>query len=74
MLAYLKPKTLFARMLVIILVPLILVQIITVLVFYGRHWDNITRYMATNLAADIATIVNIASVGNMAHIFELGRS
>ena len=29
MLAYLKPKTLFARMLVIILVPLILVQIIT---------------------------------------------
>lgn len=58
MLAYLKPKTLFARMLVIILVPLILVQIITVLVFYGRHWDNITRYMATNLAADIATIVD----------------
>ncbi len=58
MLAYLKPKTLFARMLVIILVPLIMVQIITVIVFYGRHWDNITRYMATNLAADIATIVD----------------
>jgi two-component system osmolarity sensor histidine kinase EnvZ len=54
----LKPKSLFGRMLVIILVPLILVQVITVLVFYGRHWDNITRYMAGNLSADIATVVD----------------
>ena len=57
-LASLKPKSLFGRMLAIILVPLILVQVITVLVFYGRHWDNITRYMASNLSADIATIVD----------------
>jgi two-component system osmolarity sensor histidine kinase EnvZ len=61
MLAYLKPKTLFGRMLAIILIPLILVQVITVLVFYGRHWDNITRYMAANLAADITVIVDQVS-------------
>ena len=61
MLAYLKPKTLFGRMLAIILIPLILVQVITVLVFYGRHWDNITRYMAANLAADITVVVDQVS-------------
>ncbi|HCP19102.1 MAG TPA: two-component sensor histidine kinase, partial [Alphaproteobacteria bacterium] len=61
MLAYLKPKTLFGRMLAIILIPLILVQVITVVVFYGRHWDNITRYMAANLAADIAVVVDQVS-------------
>ena len=33
------PKTLFGRMLSIILVPMILVQVITVFIFYERHWD-----------------------------------
>ena len=33
------PKTLFGRMLGIILVPMILVQIVTVFIFYERHWD-----------------------------------
>ncbi len=52
------PKTLFGRMLMIIMLPMILVQVVTVLIFYERHWDTVTRYMAANLAADIAVIVN----------------
>jgi two-component system osmolarity sensor histidine kinase EnvZ len=52
------PKTLFRRMLLIILLPMILVQVTTILVFYERHWDTVTRYMATNLAADIAVVVD----------------
>lgn len=52
------PKTLFGRMLMIILVPLILVQLVTVLIFYERHWDTVTRYMASNLAADIAVVID----------------
>jgi two-component system osmolarity sensor histidine kinase EnvZ len=28
------------------------------LVFYERHWDTVTRYMATNLSADVAVIVD----------------
>ena len=35
------PKTLFGRMLSIILVPMILVQVITVFIFYERHWDTV---------------------------------
>lgn len=52
------PKTLFGRMLSIILVPMIFVQIITVFIFYERHWDTVTRHMAQNLAGEIALLVN----------------
>ena len=50
------PTTLFGRMLLIILLPMALVQIVTILVFYERHWDTVTRYMSNNLAADIAVV------------------
>ena len=46
------PKTLFGRMLGIILVPMILVQIVTVFIFYERHWDSVTRQMASSLAGE----------------------
>jgi two-component system osmolarity sensor histidine kinase EnvZ len=52
------PKTLFGRMLSIILVPMIFVQIITVFIFYERHWDTVTRHMAGNLAAEITILVD----------------
>ena len=45
-------------MLAIILIPLIIVQLITIWAFFGRHWDNITRYLATNLSADIAVVMD----------------
>ena len=54
------PKTLFGRMLSIILVPMILVQVITVFIFYERHWDTVTRHMATQLAADISLLADRA--------------
>ena len=54
------PKTLFGRMLSIILVPMIFVQIITVFIFYERHWDTVTRHMAQNLAGEIALLVGDA--------------
>ena len=52
------PKTLFGRMLSIILVPMILVQVITVFVFYERHWNTVTRYMASSLASEISLLVD----------------
>jgi two-component system, OmpR family, osmolarity sensor histidine kinase EnvZ len=51
------PKTLFGRMLSIILVPMILVQVITVFIFYERHWDTVTRHMAENLSSEIAFLI-----------------
>jgi two-component system osmolarity sensor histidine kinase EnvZ len=52
------PKTLFGRMLSIILVPMILVQVITVFIFYERHWDTVTRHMAANLSSEIAFLIS----------------
>ena len=52
------PKTLFGRMLSIILVPMILVQVITIFIFYERHWDTVTRHMASQLAAEIGLLAD----------------
>ncbi|MEC7209091.1 MAG: two-component sensor histidine kinase, partial [Pseudomonadota bacterium] len=51
---------LFGRMLGIILVPMILVQIVTVFIFYERHWDSVTRQMASSLAGEIDYVVRQA--------------
>ena len=51
------PKSLFGRMLSIILVPIILVQIISVFIFYERHWDSVSRHMSKNLANDIGLLI-----------------
>ena len=52
------PKTLFGRMLAIILVPMIIVQIVTIFIFYERHWDSVTRHMASGLGSEIDYIVD----------------
>ncbi len=54
------PKSLFSRMLAIILIPMILVQLVTVFIFYERHWDSVTRQMAHALAGEIALLADQA--------------
>ena len=52
------PKTLFNRLVAIILVPMFLVQLITVLIFFERHWDSVTRQMADALASEIELLID----------------
>ena len=52
------PTTLFSRLVLIILVPMLLVQIVTILVFFERHWDTVTGYMSNNLAAEMQVVVD----------------
>ena len=52
------PKSLFGRMLAIILIPIILVQIISVFIFYERHWDSVSRHMSKNLANDLGFLID----------------
>ncbi len=51
------PRTLFGRSLLIIVTPLILLQLVAAYVFYERHWDTVSRHMASGLAGEIAAIV-----------------
>ena len=37
---------------------MIIVQVITVFIFYERHWDTVTRHMAANLASEIAFLID----------------
>ena len=69
----LMPKRLFTRLLVIIMVPMVVVQIVTILVFYERHWDTVTRYMASNLSADVALIVDQYAANQTPDQFEETR-
>lgn len=55
----LMPKGLLARSLLILVMPLVLLQIVSAYVFYGTHWDMVTRRMSASLAGDIATVVEL---------------
>jgi two-component system osmolarity sensor histidine kinase EnvZ len=51
------PRSLLGRSLMIIVTPLIVVQLITTWVFYDRHWDSVTRWLANSLAGEIAIVI-----------------
>ncbi|MCP4394191.1 MAG: two-component sensor histidine kinase [Alphaproteobacteria bacterium] len=51
------PKSLLARSLLIIVIPLVLLQITTSMFFYQRHWETVGRRLANTLTGDIAIIL-----------------
>ena len=55
------PERLLTRTLTILIVPVLLVQLATGIVFWNRHWSDTTTTLATNIAASVAAIVNIAN-------------
>lgn len=52
------PKGLYARALLILIVPLVLLQAITAYIFYERHWESVSRNLATHLGGEIALLVH----------------
>lgn len=55
----LLPRGLLGRSLMILVMPLVLLQLVSAYIFYGTHWDMVTRRLSTGLAGDIATVVNL---------------
>ena len=53
------PRSLLGRGLLMILVPLVLLQLITLQVFYGSHLDIVSRRLASSVAGEIAGIVHL---------------
>lgn len=51
------PKSLFARALLILVLPTLLIQIVTAYIFFDRHWDNVARHMSGTLAGEVAFLV-----------------
>ncbi len=65
------PERLLTRTLTILILPVLLVQLATGIVFWNRHWSDTTITLAHNIAANVAAIVNIADFEDKKpHFFE----
>ena len=55
----LLPKGLYARALIIIIAPIVLLQSVLVFLFMERHWEYVTRRMASATVQDISMLVGL---------------
>lgn len=55
----LLPKGLYARAVIIIIAPIVLLQSVLVLVFMERHWEYVTRRLSAATVRDIAMLVSL---------------
>ena len=57
--AAILPKGLYARALLIVIVPMVILQCVLTYVFMERHWQLVTKRLSTALTEDIAAIVEL---------------
>ncbi|MBV8472216.1 MAG: two-component sensor histidine kinase, partial [Hyphomicrobiales bacterium] len=60
-LADLLPKGLYARSLLIVIVPMVLLQTAVAYVFMQRHWDLVTHRLSAAVARDVGAMVDLYS-------------
>lgn len=53
------PKSLYARVLVIVILPIFLMQAFITYVFFARHWDLVSANLSANIAGQVALITNL---------------
>src|SRR5439155_12468167 len=53
------PKGLYARALLIIIVPMVILQSVVAFVFMERHWNTVTQRLSTAVVQDIAALIDI---------------
>ena len=57
--ASMMPKGLYARSLLIVILPMVILQTVTTYVFLERHWQLVTNQLSDALTQDIAAIIDI---------------
>jgi two-component system, OmpR family, osmolarity sensor histidine kinase EnvZ len=57
--AELMPKGLYARALLIVIVPVVLLQSVIAYVFLERHWQLVTQRLSAAVTADIAALIDV---------------
>lgn len=57
----LLPKTLFFRTMLLIFIPLIIVQIVSVVMFFDGSWSRMGRRLSDNLASDMKFIIDMGT-------------
>ncbi len=54
------PKGLYARSLLIVILPMLILQTVITFVFMERHWQVVTRQLSTALTQDIAAVIDLS--------------
>jgi two-component system osmolarity sensor histidine kinase EnvZ len=67
------PRSLLARSLLIIVIPLILLQVVSGLIFWQTHWDSILLRLARGVAGDVAAIIRLLPADKTGPAFERVR-
>jgi len=70
------PKGLYARALIIIITPIVLLEGVVAFVFMERHWQSVTHRLSEATARDVAAVIDLyrgykgnddySSLGNLA--------
>ncbi|MBL8564142.1 MAG: HAMP domain-containing protein [Hyphomicrobiaceae bacterium] len=75
--ADLMPKGLYARALIIIIAPIVVLEGVIAFVFMERHWQAVTRRLSEATARDVAAIIDLyqqhPGKENHARLIELAR-
>jgi two-component system osmolarity sensor histidine kinase EnvZ len=58
-LSELMPKGLYARALIIIIAPIVLLESVIAFVFMERHWQSVTRRLSESTAHDVAALIQV---------------
>src|SRR5690606_5177195 len=53
------PKGLYARALIIIIAPMVILQSVVAFAFMERHWNTVTRRLSAAVTQDIAALIDI---------------
>ena len=56
---HLMPEGLYARSLLIIIVPMVVLQSVVAFVFMERHWNTVTRRLSAAVTQDIAALIDV---------------
>ena len=59
MLAELAPKGLYARALIIIITPIVLLESVVAFTFMERHWNQVTRRLSESTARNLGAVVDL---------------
>ena len=74
----LAPKGLYARALIIIIAPIVLLESVVAFTFMERHWNQVTRRLSEGMARDMAAIVDLyeSSTGkdDIAQLIDIGQN
>ncbi len=73
MLRQIMPKGLFARTFLIVVFPIFLTQVIITVIFFNRHWEEVSGNLSANSAGNIALITQLwRQAGNDAARDQIG--